>query len=643
MRAASSIAFRLALVVTGCTSAILFATLGYNYYSSRAQIERELEEIAQNLTMASINRVETVLASVARTTEALGRAIEEGRLGETETLTLLRRSVESNPEIFGSAIAYEPMSAGEGALLPAPYFYRGENEILFTRLEQAFDYRVQDWYQIPRELERPEWSEPYFDEGGGYALMATLSVPLFDAGGGKRRFRGVVTSDIALDWLTQAVASIRVLETGYVFLVSRSGTIVTHPAAELIMNETIFSLAEANGDAMLREIGRRMQRGESGYIPDIVFAGKRVRIYYAPIPSAGWTLAAVFPEEELFADIRRLNLTAAAVGFTGILLIVLAVTLIARSITRPLRALAAATGPIAKGNFDARLPAILSGDEVGDLGRAFATMNESLREHIRQLTLATASRERLESELRIARDIQMAILPKKLPPSSLSETFDLWALIEPAREVGGDFFDYFMIDDTHLGLVVADVSGKGMPAALFMAVAKTLIKTTAKAGRTPEDILTRVNNEIASENEQNMFVTVFFAILDLQAGEMACVNAGHNPPLLIRRNGAMEPVVAACQLVLGAYEDTAYRSHSVPLAPGDRLFLYTDGVTEAMNQDEEMYGNERLERTLAQLRGGTPREMTQGVVADVRAFAGTAPQSDDITIMAFEYRGGPAE
>ena len=249
----------------------------------------------------------------------------------------------------------------------------------------------------------------------------------------------------------------------------------------------------------------------------------------------------------------------------------------------------------------------------------------------------------MESELRIARDIQMAILPKRLPPTPLVGTFDLSALIEPAREVGGDFYDFLQVNDTHLGLVIADVSGKGMPAALFMAVTKTLIKAAAKAGCAPEDILTQVNKEIAAENERSMFVTVFFAILDLRTGEMACVNAGHNPPLMIRRNGAVEPVGAACQLVLGAVEDTAYRSQSVSLAPGDRLFLYTDGVTEAMNENDEMYGNERLAQALARLSQGTLDEMTLGVVAGVHAFASTAPQSDDITVMAFEYRGGIAQ
>lgn len=643
MRAGRSIVFRLTLVVTACTSAILFATLGYNYFSSRAQIERELEENAQNLTLASVNRVETVLSSVTRATEALGRAIEDGRLGEAETMVLLRRSVESNPEIFGSAIAYEPAASGSAARLRAPYFFRDGKEISFARLEQSYDYLTQDWYRIPRELGRAEWSEPYFDEGGGNALMATLSVPFFETAGATRHFRGIVTSDIALDWLTQAVASIKVLDTGYAFLVSRNGTIVTHPAAELIMNETIFSLAEDRNDAALRETGRRMLNGESGFVPVTSFPGFSARMYYAPIPSVGWTLAIVFPENELFADVRRLNLTAAAGGLAGVLLIGLAVALIARAITAPLRRLTAATAMISGGNFDARLPEDRSGDEVGELGRAFATMNESLREHIRQLTLATASRERMDSELRIARDIQMAILPKSLPPSPDTKAFDFFALIEPAREVGGDFYDFFLIDDTHLCLVMADVSGKGIPASLFMAVTKTLIKATASTGHAPADILTRVNGEIARDNDQSMFVTVFFAVLDLQTGGMVFTNAGHNPPLLIRSNGTIAPIGGSGQLVLGAMEDTVYRDDSSALAPGDRLFLYTDGVTEAMSPGDEMYGNERLERALAQLRDGTLREMAHGVVDGIRAFAETTPQSDDITIMAFEYLGGLAE
>ena len=207
-------------------------------------------------------------------------------------------------------------------------------------------------------------------------------------------------------------------------------------------------------------------------------------------------------------------MSVAAIGALGILLITLVIVLISRSITRPLRALAAAVGEVGDGNFDVKLPAQVVHDEVGDLSRAFAAMNLALRDHIRQLLDTTSAKERIEGELRIAHDIQMSILPKMLPPFPHHEAFDLFAAIEPAKEVGGEFYDFFHIDDTHLGLVIADASGKGVPASLFMAVTKTLVKATAKVGRSCAEIIGEVNDELSSNNDQSMFITVFFGWCD---------------------------------------------------------------------------------------------------------------------------------
>ncbi len=634
-----SITYRLIVVVTLSTTAIFSVTLGFNYIRSRALLEEQVENTARNLALALVNRVEAVLGSVTKVTEGLGRTIENGRTGDREWPALLRRSIESNPEIHGAAIALEPSTLGGPTRRYATYYYRDGDKISSSRLERGYDYVYQDWYQIPRELGRSEWSEPYYREGGSNVLMATLSVPFYAGNGETRRLKGIVTSDIALDWLTQTIGSIKVLKTGFAFLLSRNGTVVTHPMAERIMNETIFSLAEACSNSALRDAGRRMVRGESGFVPYTTCDGLKTRLYYAPVPSAGWTLALLFPEDELFADVRQLTLTVAAIGLVGILLIALVVVLIARSITRPLRALAHATRKMSGGDFDVALPTNSSQDEVGALTRAFAAMNVSLQEHIRQLVATTSARERIESELQIAHDIQMSILPKMLPPFSNREEFNLFAVIEPAKEVGGDFYDFFEIDGNHLCLVIADVSGKGVPAALFMAVTKTLIKATAKVWHGAADILAEVNSQICRDNELDMFVTVFCGILDLQTGELIYANAGHNSPLLIRRDGVSCHLPKGRQLVLGAMEDHRYQSESVVLEPGDRLFLYTDGVTEAMNPRDELYSEARLEREVMDLSQGSIYQIVDGIIASVRAFAGTAPQSDDITIMLVEYRG----
>lgn len=642
MRFPRTISARLILVVTLGTSVIFSAMLSFNHLRSRALLEQEVARSAQNLALASVNRVESVLVTTARAAENLAHRLETSPTDDAELRALMQRLLTINPEIHGTSVSFEPEIQAGRERLHAPYYYRNGERMLSAQLEDSVNYTLQDWYQIPRELARADWSEPYYDRAGGNTLMATYSVPFYSGSGENRRIRGIVTVDVSLDQLTQTISAIQVLDTGYAFLVSRNGAMVTHPVTDYIMNETIFSLAEAAGDADLREVGRRMLRGESGFVPYRGFSGMPARLHFSPIPGAGWSLGIVFPEDELFAGIRTLTFSVAAIGVLGILLIALVVVLIARSITRPIRELATATRQISEGDFALQLPVNHSRDEVGTLSRAFVAMSLSLQEHIRELVTTTSAKERIEGELSIAHDIQMSILPRMLPPFPNREEFNLFAVIEPAKEVGGDFYDFFQIDDKHLCLVIADVSGKGVPASLFMAVTKTLIKATAKAGLSPADILGRVNDEIAHDNEQSMFVTVFCAILDLRSGVMSYTNAGHNPPVHMPCRGLPVYLPRSPQLVIGAVEGYVYRVETLTMAPGDRLFLYTDGVTEAMAPQDRPYSDERLLELLTAHRQESIHALIDTTVADIRTFADGAPQSDDITLLVIEFIGPAA-
>jgi sigma-B regulation protein RsbU (phosphoserine phosphatase) len=635
------IAVRLTVVFLSFTALIFGATLGYNYYQARAMITDKLEVTARHLVTAAAGRVETVITSVTCQTESMARSLETFPHTRTELLAFINTSVLAHPDVFGSAVAFEPSDSGPVNDPYAPYFYRTPQGTSYLDLAQSYDYATQDWFQIPRELGQTEWSEPYFDEGGGNALMATCSVPFYESDDGQKRFSGIVTSDISLTRLTDIVSSITVLKTGYGFLLSRNGTFLAHPNRDLIINESLFSIAEMRDNRELRDMGRRMIAGESGFIAYKTLSGVDSWMYYAPIRPVGWTLAVIFPKDELFADIRALTLAMAGMGLFGLLLLTLVIMLIARSITTPIRALARATGKIAEGDFEAPLPGTRSKDEVGGLTRDFRVMRDSLNDHIKQLTETTAARERMESELQIAHDIQMSILPKIFPPFPTRDEFDLFALIEPAKEVGGDFYDFFQISDTQLCFVVGDVSGKGVPAALFMAVTKTLIKSFAREKEhvTPEAILTHVNEELAADNDACMFVTLFCGILDTTKGDVHYANAGHNPPLVIKHNGDVTWLPRAKSLMAGPMPGVQYTREHLSLSPGDSLFLYTDGVTEAMNPSDELFSEDRLERDLAAVANRDIREGIQAVMASIRRFTDGAAQSDDITMMMIRYSG----
>jgi len=277
--------------------------------------------------------------------------------------------------------------------------------------------------------------------------------------------------------------------------------------------------------------------------------------------------------------------------------------------------------------------------EAGVLAEAFKDMALNLEEYIDNLTKITAEKERIGAELDVATRIQRAMLPCTFPPFPDRCEFDIYATMTPAKEVGGDFYDFFLVDQDHLAMVMADVSGKGIPAALFMMTAKTLLKSEAQAGRSPKDILERVNNQLCENNEAEMFVTVWLGILQISTGRMTCANAGHEYPAIKRKGGLFELFKDKHGFVLAGMEDVRYREYEIELENGDFIFVYTDGVAEATNLARKLYGTERMITALNRRQGAGCAELLGLVHRDVDAFVGEAPQFDDITMLCLEYRG----
>ena len=623
------------IIILACV-AIFAVTLSYNYYQSRKLLQQELERNAGNLAMSLVNRVETQLTAVSKVTQSLARSLEARHLSEPELTALIRSTLEANTEIYGSSVAFEPNAFNRDIELYAPYFFRDAGKISLNRLEKSYrhlSYLYWDWYQIPRETGRIEWSEPYFDEGAGNVLMTTCSVPFYEVKDGKKIIKGVVTADVSLDALTELVSSVKILDTGYAALLSRNGMLLAHPLKDAVMNETFFSIAEARNDSAMRALGLKMVRGGSGFIFYKSLVGFPSWMYYAPVSSTGWTLAVVFPESELMADISRLNFTMAIIGLAGILLLAVAVYYIARNVIRPLQELAHVTHSMAAGDFDAALPMVKRQDEVGLLTQDFGRMQQSLKEYIRNLTETTATKERIQSELKVATNIQASLLPRVFPPFPNHPEFDLYASMTPAKEVGGDFYDFFFIDEKKLCFLIADVSDKGVPAALYMMVTKILLKSEAQRLIDPAKTLASVNNILADDNETCMFTTVFIGVLDVTTGELQYSNAGHNPPLLIR-DGRAEYLKLPPGFMLGPMPDVNYETAQMRLMAGDILYLYTDGVTEAKNLQDVLYGEMRLQQTLNAAPRGRLADVLHAVSDDVHSHVNGAAQSDDITMLA---------
>jgi len=633
------IAFKLSFFILSTTAIVFIIIFGYNYQISRKLILNNVRENSKNLAFNAVNRIETILQSFEKIPENLAYFLGNSNYNRSELTDLIRTVVENNSEIFGSTIAYEPYAFDKNSKYFAPYFYKDNGDINFIYLGgDTYRYFYWDWYQIPKELDKPQWSEPYYDEGGGNIIMSTYSVPFYKNFEGKKEFMGIVTADISLDWLEKIVSSIEILKTGYGFLISKNGTLVTHPESDLIMNETIFSLAEAREDQELREIGRRMISGESDFVPlNDIISNKKFLMFFAPLSTSGWSLGVLFPQDELMSDIARLNRNVFLIGIVGLLILLILIILISGSITKPLRILVGATNAIAKGNLDVVLPPSRSNDEVGKLTDSFVFMEQSLKKYINELTETTAAKERIESELSVAREIQMSILPKIFPPFPDRNEFEIFASIEPAREVGGDFYDFFFIDHEHLFFCIGDVSGKGVPAALFMAVTKTLLKAKSNKDMSPDEILSKVNKELCIDNDAVMFVTIFCGILNTSTGEVSYCNGGHNPPYLLPNAKGIKPLNDNSGMALGVLDEATYTESNVTLNDGDGIFLFTDGITEAMDKHGNMYSDDRLKNLLENQIDFNPVDIVHKTLNEVNNFSLGVSQADDITLMVIKY------
>lgn len=351
--------------------------------------------------------------------------------------------------------------------------------------------------------------------------------------------------------------------------------------------------------------------------------------------------------DEVNERLQKTMCLCISIGLGSFLAVVLLAMVLSNRITRPIVHLTEHARKLAANNFTpdqqneeqlARM-AQRADDEVRHLATAFSEMMKKLDEYIQNLKATTAAKERIESELKIAHDIQMSLLKKVFPPFPKRQDFDLYAMLEPAKEVGGDLYDFFFLDEDRLFFHVGDVSDKGVPAALFMAVTMALMKRSAQQNDiSPAEVLKQVNSDLCQENENALFVTLVCGIINLKTGEIVYSNAGHNPPLILRAGGSVEWMKLPDGMVLGVMPESPYETRTVNLRKGDMLVLYTDGVTEAMNPMRQLYSDQRLFDTVATLAGREPGDVVKEVVKSVKTHASTAPQSDDITMMALKLR-----
>lgn len=379
--------------------------------------------------------------------------------------------------------------------------------------------------------------------------------------------------------------------------------------------------------------------------------GRLITCYSAITDSSGKAVGIVGADIDVNKITQDLNtylrwVITAAVLITLIMIAILVYS-INSFITRPVGSIAENTAEfvgLMKENvepemLDYKKVQVKARDEIYVLSEGVSNMADGVKNYMTNLRHVTAEKERIGAELNVATQIQADMLPRIFPPFPEKSEFDLFATMDPAKEVGGDFYDFFLIDEDHVGLVMADVSGKGVPAALFMVIAKTLIKNRALMGGSPSDVLSYANDQLCEGNEAELFVTVWFGILEISTGKGVAANAGHEHPAIRRKDGKFELVVYRHSPAVATMEGIPFKQHEFELHPGDSLFVYTDGVAEATNAHDELYGTDRMLEALNRNPDATAEELLKTVRESIDEFVGDAPQFDDITMLGLNYFG----
>lgn len=451
-----------------------------------------------------------------------------------------------------------------------------------------------------------------------------------------------------IDILAETVNRVQVVDTGFVVIFDHDLQPITAPPqwAEGLLSQRDAETQEPLLE-MFREAGARGDGAVLHYTLDVDGASRAMDAYVSHFRPLGWYVASTVPSAEVAAPaqalVQRQVMIFAAVLAASLLL----AWIFATTITGPLQRLTRYARELpghnftATGNHPAELKTLgRSRSEVGGLARAFLFMDRALRANIKALLETTRAKERIESELNIAREIQRGLLPKIFPPFPLRPQIDLHAALYPARHVGGDLFDFYFLDEHRLLFTVGDVADKGVPSALFMAITKTLVKSASGQESDPARMMERVNNDLSADNSSAMFVTLFIGILDLRTGVVDYVNAGHNPPLIVAAtDGTVSLLRSLSGPPAGAMEHIPYTPLQMTMQPGDMLVVYTDGITEAMDAENSEYGNDRLVALSARLKGQSAKDIVTAVVDDVSMHSGEAEQSDDITILCLGWRG----
>lgn len=614
---------RLSISVIGIVTSIFIVTLFVVGITSARIIEDEATRSTQYMLHGTISDIERPLNELEVQTSTVAAHVGL-QIKDINTLDIIsQNTVKMSDIIDGLAIIIPGATPSDEYII---YNYRDPEGEIHTRRQKGVGMMQSEWLQAIAKGRKPLWTAPYYAEhrGGGQEIprVTTYGFPVFDK---DSNLLAIVTSDLTIKWIEEKMASIRPYENSMASISCSENVVIgIDDSIQLAQIRKAFAESEE-----LRELSDDMRKGKDSIRRRIGKGRDMFFVAYGPLHN-GWMLAISCYYRDVLKSVSIMNRILLILGLLEIILVFFSCRRIISKMTRPITTLSDAALNMAKGNFNADIPEIRSQDEMKNLRDSFVYMQNSIVDYIEELKTTTRANERMESELNVARNIQMGMLRSDFPQR-------LHALLVPAKEVGGDIYD-FVIKDNTLYFAIGDVSGKGVPASLMMAITRAALRFVVGLNLPMDQTLERINKGVTDSNSNEMFVTLFVGRIDMITGRMEYCNAGHNPIIVIPPDGEPYFLKAKPNIAVGVFFDFHYQSETLDLRPGTRIIAYTDGVNEAERSDGSQYGNEGLlewatqptNRSLAT----SDKEVVEKLYDSVKEFADGNPQNDDITIMS---------
>lgn len=573
-------------------------------------------------------QLESTLSGVASSVNTTKWIINRSRNNDDRVNVLLENVVRADSTVVCASIAFEPEYEGDFHMLSA-IREKGTGRIYNDLLEdKSYEYTYLDWYQIAKLTGKPYWNDPAYDEHIS-ELVTTYCMPLYDEDG---KFYAVFKADIPVSRLSTMLEQANPLKPSLVLVVARNGSFIMKSDETFPLGETIFSdVIEAGSEKGIKKC-QEMVAGGSGHFYTII---RKIPLYvfYEPMYN-GWTIVSFCSTNVFYSNVRLITSILAAIALLGIILLYFVSRGIVKRLTKPIAEFSYAAQNMARGNFNARIPNVAHQVETKKLQDTMQYMQRTIKHYISELRETTSRQERIESELNIANSIQMSMLP---PSTSTCDEFDLAASLTPAKEVGGDLYDVRRDGDV-LCFSVGDVSGKGVPAALFMAITQSSFKFLDKVGGGIDASMAKINDTFSESNDNAMFVTLFMGRVNLKTLEMEFCNGGHNPIVVISPDGKARFLEEKPNLAVGLFGGFMYQGEKLQLEKGSRIIVYTDGITEAEDVDKNLYGEDRLLDFASRVpQEMTSQELISALIDDVHKFTDGNQQNDDMTVLSIKF------